>query len=368
VGTENSKNNSRLVALTLLALSLSGSIACSGSPAANSANGNSPQTNAAQWQASPIISGMLRRSLVGDPAQPGPFKYQLKIPAGRRAQVHRHSKEVHVKVLSGSIVIIIGEPLELSRAQRFAAGNAFVVPANAWHDEWWEEETVLEAEGVGPMETVYNESAALIPRVDHLVYATPDLNRGVEEIEQRLGVRATAGGQHPGLGTRNALIALGPTVYLEIIGPDPEQPQPKQPRPFGLDGLKEAKLVTWCVNGPDLERLRNEAVRKGVLLGEVKAGSRRRPDGGQLSWQFTDPWVVLGEGIIPFFINWRDSAHPASTAAKGATLISLRAEHPNVRSVSEMLQHLGLDLPVTQGPTPALIAVIEGPRGRVELR
>jgi hypothetical protein len=218
------------------------------------------------------------------------------------------------------------------------------------------------------METVYNESAALIPRVDHLVYATPDLNRGVEEIEKRLGVRATAGGQHPGLGTRNALIALGPTVYLEIIGPDPEQPQPKQPRPFGLDGLQEAKLVTWCVNGPDLERLRNEAVRKGVLLGEVKAGSRRRPDGGQLSWQFTDPWVVLGEGIIPFFINWRDSAHPASTAAKGATLISLRAEHPNARSVSEMLQHLGLDLPVTQGPTPALIAVIEGPRGRVELR
>ncbi len=218
------------------------------------------------------------------------------------------------------------------------------------------------------METVYNESAKLISRVDHLVYATPDLHSGVGEIEKRLGVRATAGGQHTGLGTRNALLALGPTIYLEIIGPDPEQPQPKQPRPFGLDGLKESKLITWCVNGPDLEQLRNEAVSKGVLLGEVKAGSRRRPDGVQLSWQFTDPWVVLGEGIIPFFINWGDSAHPASSAAKGATLISLRAEHPNVRSVSEMLQQLGLDLPVTQGPTPALIAVIEGPRGRVELR
>ena len=28
-------------------------------------------------------------------------------------------------------------------------------------------------------------SAKLISRVDHLVYATPDLNRGVEEIEKR---------------------------------------------------------------------------------------------------------------------------------------------------------------------------------------
>ena len=68
---------------------------------------------------------------------------------------HQHSKDVHVKVLSGSIFIIIGEPLESSRAQHFAAGSVFLVPAHAWHEEWWTEETILEAEGIGPMETVY---------------------------------------------------------------------------------------------------------------------------------------------------------------------------------------------------------------------
>jgi hypothetical protein len=51
--------------------------------------------------------------------------------------------------------IIIGEPLESSRARHFAAGSVFVVPAHAWHVEWWDEETIVEAEGVGPMETVY---------------------------------------------------------------------------------------------------------------------------------------------------------------------------------------------------------------------
>ena len=26
---------------------------------------------------------------------------------------------------------------------------------DAWHEEWWDAETLLEAEGIGPMETVY---------------------------------------------------------------------------------------------------------------------------------------------------------------------------------------------------------------------
>jgi len=211
-------------------------------------------------------------------------------------------------------------------------------------------------------------SGKFISRVDHLVYATPDLNRGIEEIEKLLGVRAIAGGQHPGRGTRNALVALGPTAYLEILAPDPEQPPPAEPRPFGLDGLKESRLVAWFVNGSDLERLRGEAVRNGVPLGEVKSGSRRRPDGVQLSWQFTDPSVPVADGIIPFFINWGESAHPAHTAAKGAELVSLRAEHPDVQAVRGMLRHLRIDLPVKRGSSPALIAVIESPRGHVELR
>ena len=213
-----------------------------------------------------------------------------------------------------------------------------------------------------------NASAKLISRVDHLVYATPDLNRGVEEIEKLLGVRATAGGQHPGRGTRNALIALGPTTYLEILAPDPEQPTPAEPRPFGLDGLKESKLVAWCVSDRNLERFRSEAVRKGVPLGEVKSGSRQRPDGVQLLWRFTDPAATVADGIVPFFIDWGDSPHPARTAAKGATLVSLRAEHPDERSVRGMLRQVRLDLPLKWGQSPALIAVIEAPRGRIVLR
>lgn len=138
----------RVIALALLVLLLISNVACSGGSPPDSLDGN-------QWQPHKTIPGVLRRDLVGDSSRSGPFKYQLKITAGTRVAVHRHSKDVQVKVLSGSMFIIIGEPLDPSRVQRFAAGSVFVVPAHAWHDEWWDEETVLEAEGVGPSETVY---------------------------------------------------------------------------------------------------------------------------------------------------------------------------------------------------------------------
>lgn len=211
-------------------------------------------------------------------------------------------------------------------------------------------------------------SVTFLSRVDHLVYATPDLSRGIDEIEKLLGVRATLGGQHPGRGTRNALIALGPTAYLEILAPDPDQPPPKEPRAFGLDGLKKSKLVAWYIKGSNVQRMRDEAVSKGVPYGEVKSGSRRTPDGEQLSWQFTDPARRVADGIVPLIIDWGRSPHPASTAAKGASLAGLRLEHPDGRRVRQMLRQIGLDLAVERGSRPALIAVIECARGRVELR
>lgn len=212
------------------------------------------------------------------------------------------------------------------------------------------------------------DAGSLLARVDHLVYATPDLNAGIENLDRLLGIRATPGGQHPGRGTRNALISLGSSSYIEIIGVDPDQPKPDLPRTFGIDDLAQPRLVTWAANAPDLTRLASAAAAQGVVLGEVVAGSRRRPDGVLLTWHFTNPLVVVGNGIVPFFIDWGTSPHPARTAAQGATLAGLRAEHPDPDRVQHALRQLGLDLPVTKGQTPALIATIVSPRGRVELR
>jgi hypothetical protein len=208
----------------------------------------------------------------------------------------------------------------------------------------------------------------ILQQVDHLVYATPDVDLGVRTIEGLIGVRATAGGQHPGLGTRNALIALGPSSYLEIIGPDPDQPRPAGTRRFGIDELKTPRLIGWVAKGTALEQVVSTARTAGVGLGAVIAGSRKRPDGVVLSWRYTDPDVVVEHRLIPYFIDWGTSPHPSSTAPRGATLVSFRAEHPDGPRLQDMLRQLGLNLMVQKGAHPALIAIIEGPKGRVELR
>jgi hypothetical protein len=208
----------------------------------------------------------------------------------------------------------------------------------------------------------------VLTQVDHIVYATPNLQLGIDTAEKLFGVRAAPGGQHPGLGTRNALIALGPASYLEIIGPDPEQPKPAGGRRFGIDDLKAPHLLTWVAKGTSLETFAANAKAHGVDLGAVIPGSRKRPDGIVLSWTYTDPRVVLADRLVPYFIDWGSSPHPSATAAKGVTLVSLRAEHPDAARVQSMLKQLGLELAVTRGPKPSLIATFDSPKGKVELK
>jgi hypothetical protein len=204
--------------------------------------------------------------------------------------------------------------------------------------------------------------------LDHLVYATIDLDASVLDLERRLGVRATPGGRHPGRGTRNALIALSGRSYLELVGPDPTQAETAASW-FGIGRLDDPRLVTWAVAHPDLDALAARARAEGVRLGPVTSGSRQRSDGSLIRWTFTDPSTVVADGIVPFFIDWGDSPHPAASAPRGLELVSLRAEHPEPGRVIQALAAVGLDLPVEQGRSPALIATLRAASGLlVELR
>jgi len=204
--------------------------------------------------------------------------------------------------------------------------------------------------------------------VDHVVYAVSDLEAGIRELEQRLGVRATPGGSHRGLGTRNALLALGPDVYLEIIGPDPEQLEPARPRPFGVDRLEAGRLVTWAVKASDLERQVERARGGGYDPGEVRAMSRDRPDGVHLEWRLTLRAEPAGDGLVPFLIDWGSTPSPALHAAQGCHLVALRGVHPRIAEVSPLLLALGVELALDPGPVGGLVAVLDTPRGLVELR
>ena len=203
--------------------------------------------------------------------------------------------------------------------------------------------------------------------LDHLVYATPDLDATCRDLENRLGVRASAGGQHPGRGTHNALISIGPRAYLEIIGPDPLQPETR-PVWFGIDQLTIPKLVTWAVRiDEELDSFVKE-IPSYAQVGVVRSGSRKTPDGTTLSWQLTEPQLVQGVGLIPFLIKWNSSPHPADSSIAGPQLVQLRIEHPDPELIRKQLNWLRLEVAIEQGSSPALAAIFENANDLIELR
>lgn len=204
--------------------------------------------------------------------------------------------------------------------------------------------------------------------IDHLVYAVPDLGAGVSRLEGLLGVRAAYGGKHVGLGTHNALLSLGVGVYLEIIAPDPEEPRPERPLPFGLEESREPRLAAWCARPGDLDGTVARARAAGYDPGDIVPGSRRRPDGVDVAWRLSLRQELAGGGIVPFLIDWGSTPHPSESAPSGCALLDLRAEHPRPEEVAKPLAALGIEMRIDSCRAPALIATIQSPRGSIELR
>lgn len=202
--------------------------------------------------------------------------------------------------------------------------------------------------------------------IDHLIFAAPDLEHGVREIEALGGVRAAGGGQHLGLGTHNKLLSLGPRSYLEILAPDPGQPEPPGPRPYGVDGVTRSGLVGWAIACEDVDRAHDEALAAGYDPGDVMDGQRLTPDGTMLRWRATSS--ARTAGLVLFLINWGNAAHPGASAPSGLRLESLQVKHPDPESVVPVLRALGSDVAVVKAGQPRIVARLVGPTGGFELR
>lgn len=201
--------------------------------------------------------------------------------------------------------------------------------------------------------------------VDHLVYGAPDLEVGVAEIERLTGVRPAYGGRHVGLGTHNALAALGGRTYLEVIAPDPSQGDTGCPLPFGIGALGSPSLRAWAAAPADLDAAVRHGRAAGVDYADVVSQSRQLPGGRTAHWRLStrrseDPGVE----ILPFLIDWGEGAHPSDDAPGGLCLEGLHVMVPDPGVVQRKLRAVGAEVMVVQGQQPALEAVVSTPEGR----
>ncbi|HXR56134.1 MAG TPA: VOC family protein [Casimicrobiaceae bacterium] len=206
---------------------------------------------------------------------------------------------------------------------------------------------------------------------DHLVVAAASLASGVAWVEDRLGVPMQPGGQHVTMGTHNALVGLGPKLYLEVIAIDPSGATPARPRWFDLDDprmraqLAEApSLIHWAARTRDIEA---DAARSPIGLGTITPMRR-----GDFEWSLTvpDDGHMRERGLVPTLIQWSGRLHPADALPdRGLRLVALAGEHPEPAGARRALGALGLSetLKVTYGRSPRLAAMLRTPRGMVTL-
>ncbi|MGB7180538.1 MAG: VOC family protein [Burkholderiaceae bacterium] len=212
--------------------------------------------------------------------------------------------------------------------------------------------------------------------LDHIVLAAQSLEAGARYIEHKLGVIPQSGGQHPGFGTHNLLLAIGGTAYLEIIAPDPNQPAPRQPRAFGIDadGQRERIAVR--------PRLVHYVMRCSSITQSIKAldyplNTPIPMTRGKLAWELAlSDFVGLTGGVqpLPSLIDWGKHESPGmSLPASGAVLQTLHvsAQPGDAKSLGKLTndgrsadnQTGDSRLKLSAHRSPMLVAEFQSPNG-----
>lgn len=200
-------------------------------------------------------------------------------------------------------------------------------------------------------------------QLDHVVVAAPDLAAAKTGFAEETGVIPVDGGAHPGLGTRNALVSFGDDHYLEIIAPDPGQ-NPTGTFAEHLAALASPTLFHWAIRVTDLQAVRRHAETVGFEPGAILPTQRQVPSGELLSWELMGIGGHSLGGLVPFYINWKDTPHPATTSPVVGALKELTLSTPPESALADLLNPLPRGVTLREGPG-AMKVSFDSPNGTV---
>jgi hypothetical protein len=183
-------------------------------------------------------------------------------------------------------------------------------------------------------------------RIDHVIWATADLDAAAERLERSHGLRAAGGGRHDGMGTHNRIVPLG-GGYLELLAvADAEEAAGSALGRAVTERLASVGegLMSWAVAAEDVTAV---AARLGSELVTIT----RQGFTGRL----TGVAEAMAEPGLPFFVERsRDVADPGAVGdAGGITWIEVAGDAARLEA---WLAGAALPLRVRPG-APALIAV-----------
>ena len=187
--------------------------------------------------------------------------------------------------------------------------------------------------------------------IDHVIYATQDLDATAARLEAEHGLVANGGGRHAGIGTENRIVPLG-GGYLELIAvvdrAEAEGSALGHDLAQRIGSLREG-LMGWVVAVEDVV---GEAGRTGAELSTIERDGLRARLAGVAT--------AMTEPSLPFFIE-RDPgiADPGAAGdAGGITWVEVAGDAERLRAWLG-----GAELPVrVKAGEPALLGVGIGER------
>ena len=109
-----------------------------------------------KWSAAPpdFAKGMKMTVLYGDPTKPALFAARLQMPDGFAIAPHWHSQDEQLTVLSGTLVLHMGDTMKAD-PHTLEAGGFHFLPAKMHHAAETKGETIVQLQGMGPFDIHY---------------------------------------------------------------------------------------------------------------------------------------------------------------------------------------------------------------------
>ncbi|MEM1410591.1 MAG: VOC family protein [Pseudomonadota bacterium] len=204
--------------------------------------------------------------------------------------------------------------------------------------------------------------------IDHFLVIGRNLDETCELIHEKTGVAPVFGGQHSSGLSHNAIAGLGEDCYLEILTP---LPGIESGAPWIERCLQDESpsLYTFCMRSPlPLQELADRARDQGYPCRGPNPWSRAQASGGLLEWDMLVPEASAEQPLVPFFIDWRDTPHPSTTAPQGLSLESFTVEAVDPEGLNRAYDAFAIEgIDVQPSKVDALHITMATPRGEVTL-
>lgn len=203
-------------------------------------------------------------------------------------------------------------------------------------------------------------------KLDHIIWAVPDLEAACQRIHALTGIEPQSGGVLPGrTQSHNALLSLGNGSYLEILCP--ARTGTAKWANYVEDG--NSHVIGYAMTVKDrFSHLLAALASARLKPNGPRPFGRVRPDGTKLNWELVHITGTEFDNAMPFFIDWLDSKpHPSVSSPGGIKLSSFAISHPRAKELQNSFKMLSIDTPVVASDRHYMEVTLQTPKGEVRL-